>query len=627
MSGDVFGNAMLLNDKLLLVAAFNHKHIFLDPNPDAEKAYGERNRLFKTPGSQWSDYDSSLISKGGGVFERAAKEITLSAEVQQMLGLRSATVNGPELIRAILMLEVDLIWFGGIGTYVKASVESHAEVGDKVNDNVRISASELRAKVIGEGANLAITQRARTEYLLHGGRCNTDAIDNSAGVDCSDHEVNLKILFAPLMASGAISRADRDKFLRELEPDVGLACVQDNYLQSALLSMESIRSKKHGEVFLDLLSYLDKHGLNRGAEYIPPDDELQGWLSAGRGLPRNLLAVLVAHTKNDLFPRVLASNIPDLPLFEPFLQSYFPSKCAERYKKEISRHHLHREIVATVVTNAMVNQAGCGLLVQLAKESSLPIDEIVVRYFVCDELVGGRAIRAAVHACDGKVAAADQYAALLSLEEVHKSLLRWWIWNETRWQLPLDKVSATRPQLEAATAALAAALDGRARAAHEAREQELIGKGFEPELAKTLARSSLSRDAFAILAARDAGIELSQAAALYYRAGRALHLDAFNEILAAQVPANSWERRFFISLEREAAAVRQQAVAKLAALGDFTERHAEKIHRVGDALRTVRQSGAHGLVPLFLILEDYRAVLADDAAAPSRRASTPAPAR
>ncbi|MCX5741484.1 MAG: NAD-glutamate dehydrogenase, partial [Proteobacteria bacterium] len=370
MSGDVFGNGMLLNDKLKLVAAFNHKHVFIDPTPDVEASFVERKRMFAAPGTQWSDYKKETISKGGGIFERAAKEITLSDEAKSLLGLTAPIVSGPDIVKAILALDVDLMWFGGIGTYVKASTETHGEVGDKVNDLVRISATELHAKVIGEGANLAITQRGRTEYLLHGGRGNTDAIDNSAGVDCSDHEVNLKILLAPLTTTGAMSRVERDKLLRELEVDVGLACVQDNYLQAALLSMESIRSKRVGDAFFDLLAYLDKHGLNRAAEHMPPNNELRAWISTGKGIPRNLLAVLVAHTKLDLFDHILKSRIPDLPLFQPFLFAYFPTKIAEKYKDQVLRHHLRREIIATVVNNAIINQAGTTLLAQLAKEST-----------------------------------------------------------------------------------------------------------------------------------------------------------------------------------------------------------------------------------------------------------------
>jgi glutamate dehydrogenase len=608
MSGDVFGNGMLLNDKLKVVAAFNHKHVFLDPNPDPAMAYAERRRLFDTPGSQWTDYRKEAMSRGGGVFERAAKEIKLSPEAKKLLGITQKVVSGPDLVRAILMLDVDLMWFGGIGTYVKAGGETHGEVGDKVNDPVRINALELRAKVLGEGANLAITQRARTEYLIHGGRCNTDAIDNSAGVDCSDHEVNLKILLSPLMASGQLSRESRDTLLRELEADVAAACTHDNYLQSALLSMEAMRSKQHGEWFLDLLSYLDKHGLDRGAERIPPDEELRGWLAAGRGLPRNLLAVLVAHTKNDLFQRVLMSRIPDLPLFQPFLFAYFPEKAARQFEPQVAKHHLRREIIATVVTNAIINQAGCTLLVELAKETAAPMEDLVTRYFICDELLDGRTIRAAVHAADYRIPAAEQYGALLELENVHRNLLRWWIWNEATWKLDPAAVQAARPEFKKAAASLIATLEDPERAMFAARQQELVQRGFTEEVATTLAHAPVLRETFALMAAaRDAKLSLDKAAPLFHQVGRTIHVDAFDELLATQVPGNIWERRFLGSLEREAAAIRQRAVGKLAANAGFVDQHRDWVDRIGDSLRMVRQLGPHGLVPLFLILEDYRA--------------------
>lgn len=609
MAGDVFGNGMLLNDQMKVVAAFNHKHVFIDPTPETAAAYAERKRLFTTPGSQWSDYNAKLISKGGGVYERAAKEIKLLPEAHKLLGLTAKIVTGPDIVRAILALDVDLMWFGGIGTYVKASTEAHGEVGDKVNDNVRINANELRAKVIGEGANLAITQRARTEYSLHGGRHNTDAIDNSAGVDCSDHEVNLKIMVSPLMTSDSLTREARDTFLHELEPAVGEACVLDNYLQSALLSMESMRSKKAGEVFLDVLSYLDKHGLSRTAEHIPSDEVINGWLTTGKGMPRNLLAVLVAHTKNDLYGRVLKSRLPDLPLFEPYLFSYFPAKAAETYPKEIAKHLLRREIIATVVTNAVINQAGCTLLTQLVKETAAPMDELVVRYFMIDELLDGRAFRAAVYALDYKIAAADQYAALLAFEEVHRNLLRWWSWNEATWKLSAENITKAKAQFTAATEALTAALDPAAKAAYDARVIDQTTKGFGLDVAHALARAPLLREAFAVLTSvRDAKAKLEVTASSVHKVGRELHVDAFDEVLATQIPANPWERRFYASLEREVSAVRQRAVGKVSTVADYIDKNRERIDKIGDGIQMVRQLGAHALVPLFLILEDYRAL-------------------
>jgi glutamate dehydrogenase len=443
--------------------------------------------------------------------------------------------------------------------------------------------------------------------LIGGGRCNTDAIDNSAGVDCSDHEVNLKILLSPLMASGKLTRTNRDTLLRELEPDVGAACVQDNYLQSALLSMESIRSRRQYDAFFDVLSYLDKKGMSRVAERIPADEELRTWLIAGKGLPRNLLAVLVAHTKMDLYAKVLMSKIPDLPLFQPYLFSYFPPKAAERFQDQVTKHHLRREIIATVVTNAIINQAGTGLLIGLCKESSVQMDELVVRYFICDELLGGRQFRAAVHALDYKVAAADQYAALLAFEDIHRSLLRWWAWNESTWKLTPEDVAKTKPELDAALTALLAALDEPARMAYEARESDLVIRGFGQDVATTLARAPLLHNAFALLAAaKSTKLALGVAAPLFLRVGKLLQLDTFDEILTSQVPANGWERRFYTSLEREAAVIRQRAVGKLATDKDFADKHRDWIDRIGDSLGMVKQLGQHGLVPLYLILEDYR---------------------
>jgi glutamate dehydrogenase len=373
--------------------------------------------------------------------------------------------------------------------------------------------------------------------------------------------------------------------------------------------MESLRTRKRGDAFLDLLSYLDKHGLDRAAERIPADDELSTWLATGKGLPRNLLAVLVANTKLDLFDRVLQSRLPDLPLFEPFLVSYFPPKIVQQFQPQVRAHHLRREIIATVVTNALINQAGTTLLVQLQKETALPIEELAVRYFMCDELLDGRTLRASIHAADYKAAAQDQYDALLAIEDVLRHLLRWWLWNEPKWKLGPEDVTRTKAEVEAATNALVAALEGPARLAHELREQELGGKHFTPATVKALARIPLSRDVFALLAAaREAKLSLGDAAKLWFRAGKLLHVDAFDEILASQVPANVWERRFLAAIERDAAATRHRAIIALAGDAEFPNKHAGAIAKLADGLKMVRASGTHGLVPLFLILEDYRAL-------------------
>jgi glutamate dehydrogenase len=311
----------------------------------------------------------------------------------------------------------------------------------------------------------------------------------------------------------------------------------------------------------------------------------------------------------DLYERVLASRIPDLPLFQPFLVSYFPATAAAKYKEQVAKHHLRREIIATVVTNAMINQAGCSLLIQLSKETSAPLDELVVRYFMIDELLGGREIRAAIHAADYKVAAADQYAALLSFEDVHRSLMRWWIWNENTWKLGPDDIVKAKPKFVAASEALVAALEPAHKQTYDARLQDLTTRGFGQDVAVTLARGPMLREAFALLAVvNHSKTNLDAAAPALHRVGRELHVDAFDEILSTQVPANPWERRFYASLEREASSVRQQAISRIAAGPDFVDKNRDKIDRIADGLSAVRQLGAHGLVPLFLILEDYRSL-------------------
>jgi len=335
------------------------------------------------------------------------------------------------------------------------------------------------------------------------------------------------------------------------------------------------------------------------------------WITTAKGLPRNLLAVLVAHTKLDLFEHILASKIPDLPLFQPFLFSYFPAKIVEKYRDQVLHHHLRREIIATVVNNAIINQAGTTLLVQLAKESGIALDELVVRYFICDELLGGRALRAAIHAADGKVPALEQYAALMALEDTLRHLMRWWSWNEKSWKIAPEDVAKLKAEVDAASTALIGGLEGATKLARETREVELVAKGFEPALAAQLSRTPLLRDVFAVIASsRDAKLALPKTAPVHYRVGRDLHTDAFDTILASQLPANAWERRFQLAIERDVSYVRAKAVGTLAAQPDFIDKHREAADKLGEALHTVKQSATNGLVPLFLILEDYRALLA-----------------
>src|SRR5690606_2352938 len=354
MSGDVFGNGMLLSEQIKLVAACDHRHIFIDPDPDPETSYAERKRLFELPGSSWDDYDRSKLSRGGGVYSRQAKSITLSREACEALGIETPTLTAPELIRAVLKAPVDLLWNGGIGTYVKASDEPHSAAGDPVNDNVRVDAAELRCRVVGEGGNLGFTQRARIEYALRGGRINTDSIDNSGGVDSSDREVNLKILLNGAMAAGELSRARRDRLLAEMENDIVQGVLANNYGQTQALSIIGTRAAERLGEDRALIRLLEAEAqLDRKLESLPSEEELDERQKAGIGLTRPEHAIVLAYTKIHLAASLVASDIPDDPYFAAELENYFPMRVRRRFKARIAEHPLRREIVSMLLAGSI----------------------------------------------------------------------------------------------------------------------------------------------------------------------------------------------------------------------------------------------------------------------------------
>jgi glutamate dehydrogenase len=423
MSGDVFGNGMLLSKQTRLLAAFNHLHIFIDPDPDSQRSWRERKRLFDKPRSSWSDYNADLISAGGGIWERSSKDVPLSPAVRKWLGVRHATMEGEELVRRILLAEIELLWNGGIGTYVKSSMEKNADVGDRANDNVRINASQLKAKVVGEGGNLGLTQPARIEYALAGGLINTDAIDNSAGVDTSDHEVNLKIFFQGLRETGVIkTERTRNRQLQEVENDVCDMVLANNYMQSQCISLDLLRCQSDSEPFIDLAERLANAGLlDRQGEFLPSRKEL---VARGQGYLRPELSILLAYSKMQLYQALLESDLPDLEPAQLFLKSYFPGKIQKRYSVQIKNHPLRREIIATMITNMVVDQAGCTFLNTLVRQAGATIIQGVTAYLVFDEVLDGTAIRRQVASADNKMTSARQYELLLSLEKALAGLCR-----------------------------------------------------------------------------------------------------------------------------------------------------------------------------------------------------------
>ncbi len=436
MSGDVFGNGMLLSKHIKLVGAFNHLHIFVDPDPDPARSWEERKRLFDLPRSAWTDYKAELISKGGGIFERSAKSIKVTPEMKAVFGIEKDSLPPNELVQVMLLADVELLWFGGIGSYVKASEESHVDVGDRANDALRINGRQVRAKVIGEGANLGVTQLGRIEYGQNGGRCNTDFIDNSAGVDCSDHEVNIKILLGDVEQAGKMTRKQRDKLLEKMTDEVAQQCLRDNYLQSQAITVTHELGGHLLDRFARFMRTLEKGGqLNRRVEYLPDDEEVLERMKRGEGLTRAEIAVLLSYSKLVLYDDLLASDLPDDGYFAADLATYFPKPLREPYATQIERHRLKREIVVTVVCNSVVNRVGINFVHEAREKTGMPPAEIVKAYVIAREIFNMRSLWAEIEALDNKAPALLQSRMLV---ESGRLIERETVWFLREVGMPLD---------------------------------------------------------------------------------------------------------------------------------------------------------------------------------------------
>ncbi len=417
MSGDVFGNGALRSRTTRLVAAFNHVHVFLDPDPDPEASFWERQRLFTLPRSSWRDYDPAKISPGGGVFDRGAKSIPLSEPVRRLLDLGQESASGEEVVRAILRSRVDLLYNGGIGTYVKASFEEDAEVGDRTNDRVRVNATELRARVVAEGGNLGLTQRGRIEYWTRGGLLNTDAVDNSGGVDMSDHEVNIKILLDLLVRRGIVrSLEERNRILAGMTDEVSALVLMDNANQAVGLTLDGIRTaRRYDEAVAFVDELVDTGVLRRRDDGVPSREDLRANPGRERGLPRPLLCVMLGHVKNLAFAKLLGSSLPDSEVAQPFLPAYFPTQMREAYAEHLALHPLRREIVATAAVNHVVNHMGVSILHRLMAASGREIGDVVHAILAVERAARADEVRRAVAGAGSPVA--DEHRRLVQLSD------------------------------------------------------------------------------------------------------------------------------------------------------------------------------------------------------------------
>ncbi|MBT4710429.1 MAG: NAD-glutamate dehydrogenase [Alphaproteobacteria bacterium] len=545
MAGDVFGNGMMLSKHIRLLGAFNHIHIFVDPDPaNPAKTLTERKRLFRMPRSAWTDYDTALISKGGGVFERAAKSIPISPQMKKAFGITASAMAPNDLIRAMLGASVDLLWIGGIGTYVKASDERDAEVGDRANDALRLNGVDLRCKVVGEGGNLGFTQRGRIEFAEAGGRINTDAVDNSAGVDCSDHEVNIKILFGQIMAKGDLTMAQRDKVLASMTDEVADLVLRDNYLQSQTITAMELRAPALLEPQARFMRELERDGrLDRELEFLPDDEVIAERAAAVAGLFRPEISVVMAYAKNTLYEALLESDLPEQPYLAGVLRDYFPTPMRKKYDGAIKAHRLRREIVATAVSNGMVNRVGATFVSQISQEGGFTEAAIARAYSVVVEAFALEDLWAGVEALDNKVPAELQTTMLLEAADLAYNMTLWFLNNEAQPIAIGPTIKAYRPGIAELEAGLDAMLSDLEADAYDKRLDSYTAGGAPTEIAKRVAGLAAMRSACHIVfAANAAKRPVREVGEVFFGVGALLGLDWLRWAAEQTTSDTHWQR-------------------------------------------------------------------------------------
>ncbi|MFJ2994143.1 NAD-glutamate dehydrogenase [Pandoraea sp. NPDC087047] len=621
MSGDVFGNGMLLSRHIRLVAAFDHRHIFLDPTPDAAKSFAERERMFQLPRSSWADYDTRLISEGGGVFPRTAKAIALSAQVRELIGTDATEMPPTDLLRALLKAPVDLLYNGGIGTYVKASTETHAQVGDRANDGLRVNGAELRCKVVAEGGNLGLTQLGRIEYAQHGGRINTDAIDNSAGVDCSDHEVNIKILLGLVVTDGEMTLKQRNTLLAEMTEEVGTLVLSDNYLQTQALSLGRLRAAAALDGDARFMRYLERaQRLARAIEFLPDDEALDARRAAGAGLTSPERAVLMAYSKMWLYDVLLASDLPDADFVAEELPSYFPTPLASRCGAAMLRHPLKREILATMHANALVNRAGVTFVHRLSEETGAEPADVVRASLAARGAYGLDALWREVDALDARVSHETQASLFTAIAQWHEQATLWFLRRRLT-DVP-QTVERLRGVLDPLLPALDTLVSGEAADDARVRSQTMIDAGVPTSLAQTAAGIG-ARVALLDIAevASTSGREPALAAQVYFALDAPLGYGWLQTGVLGLPMQTHWQRLARATLLEELSVLRRRLTASVLEAGERADRHTAGERRDGDghAIDSVDQSPAGRLVAGWQrahaeALTRYHRVLADQVA-------------
>ncbi|MET9422761.1 NAD-glutamate dehydrogenase [Streptomyces sp. NPDC006540] len=624
MSGDVFGNGMLLSEHIRLVAAFDHRHIFIDPNPDAALSYAERRRLFELPRSSWADYNKELLSHGGGIHPRTAKSIPVNAAMREALGIRPgiAKMTPAELMQAILKAPVDLLWNGGIGTYVKASTESHTDVGDKANDAIRVNGEDLRVRVVGEGGNLGLTQLGRIEFDRNGGKINTDAIDNSAGVDTSDHEVNIKILLNGLVADGDMTVKQRNQLLAQMTDEVGALVLRNNYAQNTALANAVAQSPSLLHAHQRFMRRLGRDGhLDRALEFLPNDRQIRELLGAGKGLSQPELAVLLAYTKITVADELIGTDLPDDPYLRRLLHAYFPKPLREQFGEAIDAHALRREIVTTVLVNDTVNTGGSTFLHRLREETGASIEEIVRAQTAAREIFGLSAVWDAVEALDNQVAADVQTRIRLHSRRLVERGTRWLLGNRPQ---PLELAGTIEffaERVEQVWTELPKMLRGADLEWYQGILDELTGAGVPEFLALRVAGFSSAFPTLDIVAISDrTGQDPLAVAEVYYDLADRLSITQLMDRIIELPRADRWQSMARASIREDLYAAHAALTADVLSVGNGTstpeerfeaweQKNAAILGRARTTLEEIQSSDTFDLANLSVAMRTMRQLL------------------
>ncbi|TEA59332.1 NAD-glutamate dehydrogenase [Pseudomonas sp. CH235] len=549
MAGDVFGNGLLMSDKLQLVAAFNHMHIFIDPNPDPATSFAERQRMFDLPRSAWTDYDTSIMSEGGGIFSRSAKSIAISPQMKERFDIQADKLTPTELLNALLKAPVDLLWNGGIGTYVKASTESHADVGDKANDALRVNGNELRCKVVGEGGNLGMTQLGRVEFGLNGGGSNTDFIDNAGGVDCSDHEVNIKILLNEVVQAGDMTDKQRNQLLASMTDEVGGLVLGNNYKQTQALSLAARRAYARIAEYKRLMSDLEGRGkLDRAIEFLPTEEQLAERVAEGHGLTRPELSVLISYSKIDLKEQLLGSLVPDDDYLTRDMETAFPPTLVSKFSEAMRRHRLKREIVSTQIANDLVNHMGITFVQRLKESTGMTPANVAGAYVIVRDIFHLPHWFRQIEALDYQVSADVQLELMDELMRLGRRATRWFLRARRNEQNAARDVAHFGPHLKELGLKLDELLSGEIRENWQERYQAYVAAGVPELLARMVAGTTHLYTLLPIIEAADVtGQDPAEVAKAYFAVGSALDITWYISQISALPVENNWQ-----ALAREA---------------------------------------------------------------------------